>query len=119
MNILETMSWLTNHSLYHMYGSVENLLFLAGAVLLGRQGGSMLFQKSCMLSTVILKCELPGLLNMELLDFSDSRIFQFILLILFLFKINYMQIAKELKERLPNDLDGSKHTNNNTLLLYH
>lgn len=64
-----------------MYGKVAvEDFFLAGAVRLGQQGGGMLFQKSYMLSPVILKCELPGLLYMELPGFSDSRIFLFILL---------------------------------------
>lgn len=73
-----------------MYGkvAVEDLLFLAGAVLLRGQGGGMLFQKSCMLSPVILKCELPGLVNMEFPGFSDSRIFIFILIVLLIYFLN-------------------------------
>lgn len=90
LNILAIVFWLTNHSLYHMYWkvAVEDLLFLAGAVLLGGQGGGMQFQKSYMLSPVILKCVLPGLVNMELPGFSDSRIFIFILIILLIYFLN-------------------------------
>lgn len=39
-----------------------------------------------------------------------SYLFYYFIDFLFLFKINYMQTAKELMERLPNDLDRSKDT---------
>lgn len=39
-----------------------------------------------------------------------SYLFYYFIDFLFLFKINYMQTAKELTERLPNDLDRSKDT---------